>query len=134
MGRPLKKDVNGVKVIGSNISSAGIIVEFFNGTLVTTGSIVKQRGAKTYKVADVMDIDADRLNASTPTFTCVLQATEPAALGEMRVAGYVESGTPVYIAKFTKKIATDFDGNRYNWFMINYEDSSGDEIRLVPIE
>jgi hypothetical protein len=138
MGRPLKKDVNGVEVIGSTTvggaGDAGIVAEFYNGSLVTTGSIVKQRGAKTYVVADDSDIDADRLNSSAPLFTCVLQAEEPEATGQMRVAGYTETGgDPIYVAKFTKRVATDFDGNKYNWFMVNYEDSTGDEIRLVPI-
>lgn len=139
MGRPLKKDINGVEVIGKTAGTtgpleAGIQAEFFDGELVTTGAIVKQRGSKTFVIAADSNINAGRLNSSTPTFTCVLQADEPNAVGEMRVSGFEEgSVTPVYISKLTKRVACDFNGNCYTWFMVDYEDSAGDKIRLVPI-
>jgi hypothetical protein len=53
MGRPLRKDINGVDVIGTPATTAaGITVEFHDGTaLRSDGIILKQRGAKTFVVA-----------------------------------------------------------------------------------
>jgi hypothetical protein len=128
MGRPLRKDVNGVDVIGTPAGAAtGITVEFHDGSaLRTDGIILKQRGAKTFVVA--------RIGAPTARFTCVLRSTEPAAAGQMRMrgstAGTLDTGL-VSLAKITKRVATDFSGNKYTWFLEN--DSSADYIVLTPI-
>ena len=141
MGRPLRKDVNGIDVIGSwgtndtGDKRAGIRVEFHDGSALNSdGIIVRQRGAKTYVVSQNENV-AENLTKTTNQFTCVLQADEPSAAGQMRITGYTADPelNPVYIAKMTKRVATDFDDNRYLWEMVNYEDSSGDEIRLTPI-
>lgn len=138
MGRPLKKDVNGVNVIGSAAygsageKEAGIVVEFFDTALHTDGAIIKQRGAKSYVVAALGDVYDENINFSDNTICCTLQAEVPAAEGQMRMSGEAPSGT-VYIAKLTKRIATDFDGNRYTWAMSNFEDSTGDKIILTPV-
>ena len=57
MGRPLRKDVNGVDVIrtfGTNTpgdENAGIRLSgYFGGALATDYMIIKQRGAKTFVV------------------------------------------------------------------------------------
>jgi hypothetical protein len=39
----------------------------------------------------------------------------------------------ISIAKLTKRIATDFEGNRYKWYLSNFEDSSGDTLVLIPV-
>ena len=130
MGRPLRKDVFGTDAIGTGASSAtGVRVDFYDSALRTDGVIIKQRGAKTFVVARVGDI------GTTANYrTAVLQSTAPDAAGEMSLVGYV-GGNAVnnlkFIAKITKRVATDFAGIRYTWRLEN--DSSADIIVLTPI-
>ena len=134
MGRPLKKDALGVDAIGSFTGAAtGVRVEFYDTALRTDGVIIKQRGAKTFKVCQVANIAGNKGKDSTSTSTCVLQNSTPNAADEMRLFGYVDSnsGTEVNIAKITKRVATDFSGNRYTWALEN--DSSNDYIVLTAI-
>jgi hypothetical protein len=146
MGRPLRKDVNGVSVIGSfstpsakDPKDAGIRVEFHNGTeLITQGIIIKQRGARTFVVSDDDNFDAAvNLNSTPNKFTCVLQSAEPAAGGQMRLRGFVgqegNASNLKAIRKITKRVATDFDGVKYTWKLVNFEDSTGDVIVLTPV-
>jgi len=133
MGRPLTKDVNGVKVLGTfgtRITGAGIdysagirVSGRFNGTTNTDYFLVKQRGAKTYIVS--RDGSNMRLGVLAPAVV---------NNGDIVVLGSVDGVTPgnIAIAKFTKRIATDFSGNRYKWYLRNYEDSSGDTLVLIP--
>jgi hypothetical protein len=126
MGRPLRKDVNGVDVIGTFTGNSGIKVEAYNaGSLSTASYIVKQRGAKTYDVTE----------NGTDVYRCVLVATEPDANGEMRILGSTTGLLPATtaIAKLTKRVATDFSGNRYTWYLSQYADSTGDVIVLTAI-
>jgi ribosomal protein L27 len=127
MGRPLTKDINGADVRGIYTgANAGVRLEFYDGsTLQTDGIVVKQRGAKTFVVA--------RVGTPTTTTTAVLKNGAPSAAGEMRLFGYntSNSGAVVNIAKITKRVATDFSGNRYTWVLAN--DSSNDYIVLTPI-
>ena len=126
MGRPLTKDINGADVRGIyTTTSAGIRLEFYDTELRTDGIVVKQRGAKTFVVAQV--------GTPTTTTTAVLKNGAPSAAGEMRLFGYntSNSGAVVNIAKITKRVATDFSGNRYTWVLAN--DSSNDYIVLTPI-
>ena len=133
MGRPLRKDVNGIDAIGTPLSTAlGIRIEavtaagtYTDATYNTTTNyayIVKQRGAKTFVVA----------NQAGTKAVCVLQSTTPTAAGQMRINGYV-GGNGVdnlkAIAKITKRVATDFNGVRYKWYIEN--DSSSDYIVLT---
>lgn len=135
MGRPLKKDILGTDVLGTFVdTAAGIKVSFHNGTnLLADGIIIKQRGAKTFVVAQVGDI-ASNLTKTLNTFTCVLKNGVPSAAGEMRITGST-AGTLdtelVNCAKITKRVFTDFDGNRYTWKLEN--DSSADYIALTPV-
>ena len=134
MGRPLKKDVNGVDVRGSYANpNAGIRCDFYDASLRTDGIVVKQRGAKTYVVTRIGNLDSTNIKDSTSTSTCVLVSGEPAAAGEMRILGATNDQVPgtVAIAKLTKKVATDFSGNRYTWYLEN--DSTADIIRLTAI-
>ena len=126
MGRPLRKDVNGVDVIGTFTGDSGIKVQAYNaGSLSTASYIVKQRGAKTY------DVTAN----GTDVYRCVLVSGEPAANGEMRILGSTTGLLPATtaIAKLTKRVATDFSGNRYTWYLTQYQDSTGDVIKLTAI-
>lgn len=130
MGRPLRKDVNGVDVIGTPISATGLRVEaYYNDTEYTEDTskwayIVKQRGAKTFVIANTTD------SAIAP---CVLQSGAPSANGQMRIRGHIggNGGAAVAIAKLTKRVATDFSGNRYTWVLDN--DSSNDYVLLTPV-
>ena len=135
MGRPLKKDVLGIDAIGTPLSTAtGVRVEAYiadaaytDATYNTTTNfayIVKQRGAKTFVITN---------QAGTLRVPCVLQADIPNANGEMRINGYVDGNgaAPTPLAKITKRVATDFSGNKYTWVLEN--DSSSDYIVLTAI-
>ena len=133
MGRPLAKDILGVNVIGEATSNTGVRVEFYDTQLRTDGGIVKQRGAKTFVVAQEANLDTTNLKDSTSTTTATLKNGAPSAAGEMRLFGYTasNSGAEVNIAKITKRVATDFSGNRYTWVLEN--DSTNDYIVLTAI-
>ena len=127
MGRPVEKDVNGVAVFGDYTGDAvGIKVSAYlsTGTLRTDVYIVKQKGARTYKVIDKSD---------STTGVCKLVSGTPAAAGEMRMIGYTNPGADVFVAlkKLNKRVATDFSGNRYTWTLQN--DSSEDYIELTLV-
>ena len=131
MGRPLRKDVLGTDAIGTPLSTAtGIRVEAYTDQAYTDATynittnyahIVKQRGAKTFVVA----------NQAGATAVCKLQSTIPSAAGQMRINGYIggNGSIPTPIAKITKRVATDFNGTRYTWILLN--DSSSDYIALT---
>jgi len=150
MGRPLFKDVNGDKVIGTGAgATTGIRVDFHDGSaLRTDGIIIKQRGAKTFVVA--------RVGTPTTRFTCRLVDTAPNAAGEMRMMGYPggNANNPVPISKITRRVAigfptvpvinteglwdgedsnaaTNHDQKEYTWYLEN--DSSADIIVLTQI-
>jgi hypothetical protein len=126
MGRPLTKDVNGADVRGIYTgAAAGIRLDLYDTQLRTDGIVVKQRGAKTFVVA--------RVGTPTTQLLAVLKNGAPSAAGEMRMYGYVggNSGAVINIAKITKRVATDFSGNRYTWVLEN--DSSNDYIVLTAI-
>lgn len=152
MGRPLRKDVNGVDVIGTPVSATGITCEFYDGsTLQTDGVIIKQRGANTFVVCRVGDI------GTTANYkVCKLVDTQPNAAGEMRIQGSTTGlldQNLVPIRKLTKRLAygfpsspvlssgfyrgedgaasTNHDGTVYKWYLEN--DSSADYIVLTAI-
>jgi hypothetical protein len=134
MGRPLRKDVLGTDAIGTPLSTAtGIRVEAYFGSAAYTDAtyntttnyayIYKQRGAKTFVVQ----------NQAGAKATCVLQSAIPDSDGEMRINGYIDGNgsAPTPIAKITKRVATDFNGKRYTWYLEN--DSSSDYIVLTAL-
>lgn len=116
MGRPIKK-VNFGVATGAN---AGIIVTAYvpDGSSVVTGYIVKQVGARTYKVTTAQG-----------TGRCKLVANAASA-GQMTIVGF-NGGSTVAIRKLTQHVAIDFSGARYKWALRN--DSSADYIELTPI-
>jgi hypothetical protein len=127
MGRPVKSDVNGVKVFGAYTGDAGIRCEAYISSNQTDVFIVKQKGSKRYLVQDV--------SAGTQAI-CKLVSGEPAAAGEMRLSGYLETGADasvVRIAKLMKRMAIDFSGKRYTWRLGNFADSTGDQIFLTAL-
>jgi hypothetical protein len=135
MGRPLRKDRFGTDAIGTGATtSTGITVQFYDASLRTDGVIIKQRGAKTFVVTQIGNIGD---TSSGKYVTARLVSGEPAAYGEMRLRGSTigvlddDTVALVAIAKITKRVATDFSGNRYNWFLEN--DSSADYIVLTAI-
>jgi hypothetical protein len=134
MGRPLRNDVLGTDVRGSYANpNAGIRCDFYDTQLRTDGVVVKQRGAKTFVVTRIGDLGDPNIKDSTSTATCVLVADQPSVAGTMRILGSTNDQVPgtVAIAKLTKRIATDFSGNRYTWYLEN--DSTADIIRLTAI-
>jgi len=131
MGRPLRKDVNGVDVIGTYVGNSGAVVKFYDSGLRTDGVIIKQRGAKTFLVVRRGDI-----GTTANYVTAVLKNGTPSAYGEMQLIAYLSGGadaSAVNVAKITKRIVTDFSGNKYKWRMTNYADSSGDQIELTAL-
>ena len=128
MGRPLRKDVNGVDVINTPASTAtGITCEFYDGsTNQTDGILIKQRGASSFMVA--------RIGTPATRYIARLVSGTPAAAYEMRIRGSTTGlldQNLVAIRKLTKRIATDFSGNRYKWYLEN--DSSADYIVLTAL-
>jgi hypothetical protein len=133
MGRPLSKDINGVKVIGTFTGDAGIrVAGKFGGPASFDYYIVKQRGAKTYVVS-----------RNGTTFQTGVLAPSVVNDGDILITGSTDkSKTPtpgatpsagsIAIAKLTKRLATDFNSNTYTWYLSNYQDSSGDFIVLTP--
>jgi len=134
MGRPLKTDRLGTNVIGTPASDTGVRVEAFFGSVAYTDAtynsatnyayIFKQRGAKTFVAAN---------QAGTLSEPLVLQSAVPSANGQMRLNGFIggNGAAPTPLAKITKRVATDFSGNRYNWILVN--DSTSDYIQLTAI-
>ena len=131
MGRPIKKDVNGVQVFGTYASTnVGIrVVANIGGTVRDDVFILKQNGARSYKVFDVSD---------SATAQCKLVNKEGANLltGEMVMTGRVAVDTDQAtngrrIMKLNKRIATDFNSVRYKWSMA--DDSGSDDILLVAL-
>lgn len=140
MGRPLKKDVYGTKVTRSfTTTQAGIVVQgYFGGSLASDYQIVKQRGKSTYVVLKTSTdefTEAEGISTITGTNLKVgkLVSGAPAVNGEIRILGSTTGQTPgdIAIAKLTKRIATDFSGNRYKWYLDN--DSSADVLVLIPV-
>jgi hypothetical protein len=140
MGRPLHKDVLGTRVTRSfTTSEAGIVVQgYFSGTLASDYQIVKQRGAVTYVVLKTSTdafTEAETVDSITSSNLKIgkLVSGQPAAEGEIRILGSTDGTSPgtVAIAKLTKRVATDFSGNRYTWYLDN--DSSADVLVLTAI-
>jgi hypothetical protein len=140
MGRPLKKDINGVNVIRSyTTTQAGILVQgYFGGALASDYQLVKQRGRNTFVVLKTSDDAFTDAESQSGLDSAQLQVGklvegEPAVNGEIRIRGSVTGQTPgeVSIAKLTKRVATDFSGNRYTWYLDN--DSSADVLVLTAI-
>jgi hypothetical protein len=125
MGRPLRKDKNGVDVIGTYVSNTGIRVDVYDTQLRDDGIILKQRGAKTFVVA--------RVGTPTTRITAVLVSDTPNAAGEMNLFGFIggNGAQRTNLAKITKRVATDFTGKRYTWQLAN--DSSNDYIVLTAL-
>ncbi len=137
MGRPLKKDVFGVNVIGTygttgpGDASAGIKVKFYDASLRTDGVIIKQRGSKTFQVCQIGNI-----GTTSAYVTAVLKNGTPTAYGEMQIVAYAVGGadaSAINVAKITKRIITDFSGNKYTWRMTNYADTTVDQIEVTPL-
>ena len=131
MGRPVKRDVNGVVVFGTfQTTGVGIrVVANISGTIRDDVFIVKQKGARSYKVQDQSD------NA---TAQCRLVNKESFLLstGEMVMSGRVaadnnDATNKRRLQKLNKRIATDFAGARYKWSLA--DDSSSDDILLVAL-
>ena len=128
MGRPLRKDVNGVDALNTPASTAtGITCEFYDGsTNQTDGILIKQRGASSFMVA--------RIGSPATRYVARLVSGTPSAAYQMRIqgstTGNLDTGL-VVIRKLTKRIAIDFSGNRYKWFLEN--DSSADYIVLTAL-
>jgi hypothetical protein len=147
MGRPLRKDINGLDVIKSPTStSIGVTVKYYDhvaSALRTDGVLVKQRGAKTFIVARVGDVNtaistSENLQSldNANKFTCKLVDGTPSAEGEMQLTGSTAPNATsntnlINCAKITKRIFTDFSGNRYKWYI--QSDSSLDYIVLTAV-
>ena len=126
MGRPIKKDAAGVQIFGTYVDNTGIRVAAFVGSAQTDCFIVKQTGSRRYLVQDV---------SSGTQAICALVNVASGSLtaGQMRLTGYIGGNGDAgrAIQKLTKRIATDFSGNRYKWAVVN--DSVNDYIVLTAI-
>jgi hypothetical protein len=131
MGRPLRKDSFSTDAIGTYDGNSGIKVTFYDTESRTDGAIIKQRGRRTFVVAQI-----DNIGTTTSYMTGTTTADAPNAYGEIAIIGYLDGGadaTAVYIRTLSKRIAIDFSGNRYRWKLENFQDSTGDQITLYPL-
>lgn len=144
MGRPIKRDNNGIIVLGDVTTGAtgtGIHCEaFIKNIYASDAYIVKQKGSTSYYVY------SDILGAGTKAW---LVSTKPANPGEMRISGWtlaqegLSHGTPVTsgvmstyaiaIKKLNRNFALDFNGHKYTWVVSSYDDSSIERIILTQI-
>lgn len=146
MGRPLKKDVLGTKVTRSfSGAEVGIKVSGYfaadGSTLRTDYQIVKQRGAKTFVVMRQATDNFTETESIPGTITSTnlrvgkLVSGTPSADGQIKIVGYTQpyqaDGNVVALAKLTKRLAYDFSGNKYTWYLEN--DSSTDVIVLTAV-
>ena len=131
MGRPIKKDINGVQVFGTYASTnVGIrVVANISGTIRDDVYILKQKGARSYRVIDLSD-------SATAQCRLVNVDSDKLSTGEMLMTGRVTADADQAtngrrIMKLNKRIATDFNGARYKWQMA--DDSGSDDILLVAL-
>jgi hypothetical protein len=130
MGRPVKRDVNGVEVFGTYASNTGIrVVANISGTIRDDVYIIKQKGTRAYTVFDVSD-------SATGLCRLANKDSDKLSTGEMLMTGRVaadnnQATNGRRIRKLTKRIATDFSGVRYKWYMA--DDSGSDDILLVAL-
>ena len=131
MGRPVKRDVNGVLVFGDfTTTSVGIrVVANIGGTIRDDVFIVKQKGTRSYLVQDKSD-------SATGLCRLANKDDDKLSTGEMLMTGRVAADANEVtngrrIRKLTKRIATDFSGVRYKWSLAN--DSTSDDILLVAL-
>ena len=131
MGRPVKRDVNGVLVFGDfTTTSVGIrVVANISGTIRDDVFIVKQKGTRSYLVQDKSD-------SATGLCRLANKDSDKLSTGEMLMTGRVAADSDQAtngrrIRKLTKRIATDFSGVRYKWSLAN--DSTSDDILLVAL-
>lgn len=129
MGRPLKKDVNGVNVIGTYDGAAGIVVSarLPSQSTAKVGFIVKQTGARTYKITNADGTGKCKLVEA-------ITAAGQVVINGFTVAGQGNDANAIPIRKLQKRTATSFSGVRYTWYLTNYADSTGDVIILVPAQ
>ena len=131
MGRPVKRDINGVVIFGDyTTTSVGIrVVANISGTIRDDVFIVKQKGARSYKVQDKSD-------SATAQCKLVNKDSDKLSQGEMLMTGRVAADSDQAtngrrIMKLNKRLATDFNGARYKWSLA--DDSSSDDILLVAL-
>ena len=131
MGRPVKRDVNGIQVFGTYASTnVGIrVVANIGGTIRDDVYILKQKGARSYRVIDLSD-------SATAQCRLVNVDSDKLSTGEMLMTGRVTADADQAtngrrIMKLNKRIATDFNGARYKWQMA--DDSGSDDILLVAL-
>jgi len=124
MGRPVKSDRNGVQVFGTYAGAAeGIRCEaYIGGTNQTDVFIIKQLGARRYKVQEV---------SGSVTARAKLVSGVPAAAGEMRLRGHLngDPAQPITLSKLNKRTAASYTGARYKW-VLNDDSATGEEGRI----
>jgi hypothetical protein len=125
MGRPVKRDRLGTLVFGTYAGAAeGIRCEaYIGGTNQTDVFIVKQLGARRYKVQEV---------SGSVTARAKLVSGTPAAAGEMRLVGHLngDPSQPITLSKLMKKTAISYAGTKYKWTLRD-DSTSGEEGRIV---
>ena len=105
------------------------VIANIGGTIRDDVYILKQKGARSYRVIDVSD-------SATAQCRLVNVDSDKLSTGEMLMTGRVAADSDQAtngrrIRKLTKRIATDFSGVRYKWYMA--DDSGSDDILLVAL-
>jgi hypothetical protein len=132
MGRPLKKDVNGVDVVGlARLGNTGLRVSgYFDGALTSAGtttgySIIKQRGAQTFVVAKIENFTCNTTSGS-PIITNMSDQVEVTIGDEVSGAGIpdgtrvlsIDSATQVTLTQNATATATGITAYHFGAFKV----------------
>lgn len=126
MGRPIKKKYLGVVGVDATpkipVYSANIVGEEKFGDQGSGAGgdslyIVKQKGARRFVVGSL----DDSVQGVCKLVNKAGDASSAVTLnqGEMTIVGYTTDGQAKIIQKMTNKVATDFDGVRYKWSVVD---------------
>jgi hypothetical protein len=119
MGRPINKRWFGTTGTGTGtglFTGNNLPIRFKTSGSVIEGYIQKQKGARTFLCA------ADNISPPVSGIRCKLVAgtnSDPANNGEATLVGINSTGNPVTLQKLTNKVATDFNGVRYKWTLVD---------------
>lgn len=125
MGRPVNKKYFGITSTGASAgNNITVNVKVGSNAATEVGIILSQRGSSKFKVNDAAD-------GAGNEGICKLVNAVPGSLGanEMSMVGFTSGSTAVYIKRLYNRIAHGYDGNRYQWTIV--DDSTSNYIQLT---
>ncbi len=126
MGRPIKRKYLGdtgvdatpkIPVYSANITGTELFGDQGTGAGGDSLYIVKQKGARRFVIAS----KDDPAQGVCKLVNKAGDASSAVTLnqGEMTIVGYTTGGEAKIIQKMTNKVATDFNGVRYKWSVVD---------------